>query len=75
MIFVLYGRYDPKTYVTAYMASNIGGCNFNYLELDCDPVLIAFCNGREIGRTHDVAGANDWVENLVFRKNSWAVTP
>lgn len=68
MKFVLYGRYDPKTYVTAYMATDIGGCDFSYLELGCDPVLIAFSGGREIDRTYDVAEADDWVNDLVFRE-------
>ena len=66
MRFVLYGRYDPKTCVTAYVASNIGGCSFSYLELDCDPVLIAFSDGQEIDRTRDMAGVEDWVRGLVF---------
>lgn len=66
MKFVLYGRYDPKTCVTAYTASDIGGCDFSYLELDCDPVLIAFSGGREIGRTRDMAGVENWVKGLVF---------
>ena len=64
MKFVLYGRYDPRTYVAAYTATDIGGCSFSYLELDCDPVLIAFSGGREIGRTHDVT--DDWVNGVVF---------
>lgn len=64
MKFVLYGRYDPRTYVAAYVATDIGGCSFSYLELDCDPVLVAFSGGREIGRTHDVT--DDWVNDLVF---------
>lgn len=63
MKFILYGRYGPKTYVTAYVATNIEGCDFSYLELDCDPVLIAFSNGREIGRTYDVGRADDWVKD------------
>lgn len=66
MKFVLYGRYDSRTYVAAYMATDIGGCGFSYLELDCDPVLIAFSNGREIGRTRDIARAEDWADSLVF---------
>ena len=66
MKFVLYGRYDPKTYVTAYTATDIGGCDFGYLELDCDPVLIAFRGGREISRTSDMAQVEDWVNGLVF---------
>lgn len=66
MRFVLYGRYDPRTCLAAYRATDIGGCSFSYLELDCDPVLIAFSGGREIGRTHDVAGADDWVDGIVF---------
>mgnify|MGYP000870645975 CR=1 FL=1 len=69
MKFVLYGRYDPRTYVAAYTATDIGGCGFSYLELDCDPVLIAFSGGREVGRTHDVAGADDWVNGIVFGMN------
>lgn len=64
MKFVLYGRYDPRTFVTAYTAADTRGCDFSYLELDCDPVLIAFSGGREIGRTHDVT--DDWVNGLVF---------
>lgn len=66
MRFVLYGRYDPTTCVTAYMATDIEGCDFDHLELDCDPVLIAFSGGREIGRTRDMAGVEDWVKGLVF---------
>ena len=66
MRFVLYGRYDPRTNVAAYMASAIDGCDFGYLELDCDPVLIAFSGGREIGRTCDMTGVKDWVKNLVL---------
>nr|DAV65859.1 MAG TPA: hypothetical protein [Caudoviricetes sp.] len=66
MKFVLYGRYDPTTYVIAYMATDIKGCDFNYLELDCDPVLIAFGDGREISRTGDMARVEDWVNGLVF---------
>lgn len=65
MKFVLYGRYDSAICVTAYKASGIWGCDFGYLELDCDPVLIAFRDGREIARTYDVAGAYGWVEHLV----------
>lgn len=66
MRFVLYGRYDPTTYVIVYMATAIGGCNFDYLELDCDPVLIAFSDGREIARTSDMTLVEDWVNGLVF---------
>lgn len=66
MKFVLYGRYDPKMYVTIHTVSNIEGCGFSYLELDCDPVLIAFSDGREIGRTRDMAGVEDWIKGLVF---------
>lgn len=66
MKFVLYGRYDPKTYVAAYMATDIDGCDFSWLELDCDPVLIAFSGGREIDRTCDMARVEDWVNDLVF---------
>jgi hypothetical protein len=66
MRFVLYGRHDPKTYVTTYVATDIEGCDFRYLELDCDPVLIAFNDGREIGRTGDMAWVEDWVNGLAF---------
>lgn len=66
MRFVLYGRYDPATYVITYMVTNIMGCYFDYLKLDCDPVLIAFSNGREIGRTRDMARVEDWVNDLIF---------
>lgn len=66
MKFVLYGQYDPKTYVTAYTATDIEGCDFSYLELDCSPVLIAFRGGREIDRTSDMAQVEDWVNGLVF---------
>lgn len=66
MRFVLYGRHDPATYVVAYMATNIKGCYFDYLELDCDPVLIAFSNGREISRTRNMTRIEDWVNDLVF---------
>lgn len=66
MRFVLYGRYDPAMYVIARTTSDIGGCYFGHLELDCEPVLIAFSNGKEVARTYDVAGAEDWVNGLVF---------
>ena len=64
--FVLYGRYCPKTCVAVYTAANIKGYDFSFFELDCDPVLIAFSNGREMGRTSDMAGACDWVKGLVL---------
>lgn len=66
MRFVLYGRYDPTTYVIVYMATDIKGCDFSCLELDCDPVLIAFRDGREISRTSDMVRVEDWVNGLVF---------
>jgi hypothetical protein len=56
--------------VTAYLATSSEGCDFSCLELDCDPVLIAFSNGREIGRTYDVAEADDWVRGLVSEEDS-----
>lgn len=64
MKFVLYGRDDPRAYVAAYTAVDFSGYDFTYVELDCTPVLIAFCDGREINRTYDMAGADDWVEGL-----------
>lgn len=69
MKFVLYGRYDPKTYVTVYMATDIGGCSFEYLELDCDPVLVAFSDGQEIASMGDMALVEDWVNDLVFSED------
>ena len=66
MRFVLYGRYDPTTYLTVYVATDIEGCYFDYLELDCDPVLIAFSGGREIERTSDMVWVEDWINGLVF---------
>lgn len=75
MKFVLYGQYDPKVCVAAYRASDTGGCDFGYFELDCDPVLIAFRNGREIARTYDVTKIGDWVKNLVSETDSRGETP
>lgn len=66
MRFVLYGRHDPTTYVIARVVSGIGRCWFSHLELDCDPVLIAFRDGRETARTYDMAGADGWVKGLVL---------
>ena len=66
MRFVLYGRYDPAMYVIARTTSDIGGCYFCHLELDCEPVLIAFSNGKEIARTHDMARAAGWVRHLIL---------
>lgn len=66
MKFVLYGQYDPSAYVSVYTATDIGGCDFSYLELDCDPVLVAFSGGREIDRTCDMTRVEDWVNDLVF---------
>ena len=68
MIFVLYGRYDPKVWAAARAASDLRGRNFSYSELDCDPVLIAFINGREIARTYDMTGVEDWINGLIFGK-------
>lgn len=62
--FVLYGRNDPQAYVAAYTAADFNGYDFTYVELDCTPVLIAFCDGREINRAYNMAEANDWVEGL-----------
>ena len=64
MKFILYGRYDPKTYVAAYAAVDFNGYDFTYVELDCAPVLIAFHDGREIARTYDMIRADDWVGDL-----------
>lgn len=66
MKFVLYGRYDQTTYMITSMVTDIEGCDFDYLELDCDPVLIAFRDGREIARTSDMDWVEDWVNGLVF---------
>mgnify|MGYP000859233636 CR=1 FL=1 len=65
MKFVLYGSYSPITYVDAYTATNYKGFDFSFVELDCESVLIAFYNGREVDRTYDMDGLNDWVAALV----------
>lgn len=66
MRFVLYGRYDPAMYMIARTTSEIGGCCFGHLELDCEPVLIAFSNGKEIARTYDIVRADSWVKHLIL---------
>lgn len=75
MRFILYGRYDPATYSTVYAVTDIEGCDFDYLELDCNPVLIAFRDGREIKRTSDMVWVEDWVNGLVFGEECDKATP
>lgn len=65
MKFVLYGRYDPRTYVDAFMATNYRGLDFSFEEIDCDSVLIAFNNGGEVDRTYDMYKLSDWVSSAV----------
>ena len=64
MKFVLYGLYDPRTYVDAFTATNYRGLDFSFEEIDCDSVLIAFNNGREVDRTYDMDKLSDWVKSL-----------
>lgn len=64
MKFVLYGRYDLRTYVDAFMATNCLGLDFSFEEIDCDSVLIAFNNGIEVDRTYDMDKLSYWVRSL-----------
>ena len=64
MKFVLYGRYDPRTYVDAFMATNYLGLDFSFEEIDCDSVLIAFNNGIEVDRTYDMDKLSCWARSL-----------
>ena len=54
MKFVLYGRYSPSTYIDATMATKYRGLDLEFIELDCDDVLVAFNSGGEVGRTYDM---------------------
>ena len=64
MKFVLYGLYDPSTYVDAFRATNYLGLDFSFEEIDCDSVLIAFNNGIEVDRTYDMDKLSCWVRSL-----------
>ncbi len=64
MKFLLYGLYDPSTYVDAFRATNYLGLDFSFEEIDCDSVLIAFNNGIEVDRTYDMDGLSSWVESV-----------
>jgi hypothetical protein len=64
MKFILYGHYSACTYVDAYMATKYRGLDLEFVELDCEDVLVAFDSGGEIGRTYDMTGLRDWVEGV-----------
>ena len=64
MRFVLYGPYDPKIYTTASIATRFDYHKLDCVELDCDPVMIAFDSGGEIDRTYDMSRLSDWVDSV-----------
>lgn len=64
MKFVLYGAYDPCTYVEAFMATNYKGFDFSFMDMDCESVLVAFDSGGEVDRTYDMDKLSDWVDSV-----------
>jgi hypothetical protein len=64
MKFVLYGQYDPSTYVNAAMATMYRGMDFWFTDMDCVSVMIAFDSGGEVDRTYDMDKLSDWVDSV-----------
>lgn len=65
MRFILYGMYDTDVYKNASMATFFGDYAFDYVNTGGEHVLIAFYNGREVGRTYDMSKLGPWVTSMV----------
>lgn len=64
MKFVLYGVYDPSTYVDARTAAKCRGFDLELIDVGCESVLIAFDCGGEVDRTYDMDKMDEWMDSI-----------